>query len=544
MKDSIFWGVATIIFLLLIDLFLTKKKVVSSLLKIMKAVFKVTTALLACVFIARYLVCQQNGLGNFATDLQPICRHTEFSVGSLFDSKLVEGSAVSDYLVGKYSQSIKPLIERYPNSSLKRIMGYFYRFWYNIFSFLRLNELCCSLHSKLGPLLNHLRIAWYYLKPYTDNVKNVLENPFNSSTDWMKYGSFSADGTLTKPIFETDSETEDYEDDENENEDEDEDEDEDDVGIEDENKEYEFDGVQDGHGNSQLVTAAILQDLSKIIIGSNSHAELETYEAESLKMEYEAWIKAIDSKIHSAMALLDSEIQSVFEAEVRNKSIEITRNLDDLNTTVNEQLVFLDSKIKDINCTSKFDPVQNKIKYFDESGQVELEAYITKSSITSILKNYKIHLLDFEKSLFHSLDSFLTEMAKLAESIRLENVEVYEEWGDVMISQWSQRMAYMDVRGLHLEDQYDPAYIEENHSNWLRFMELKKKVISERNRLVKHDLDMTLILEWITKLKADFQNTKNNIQDTFLQRMNTADTLFKNRELKEQLEEEFVRQEH
>lgn len=90
----------------------------------------------------------------------------------------------------------------------------------------------------------------------------------------------------------------------------------------------------------------------------------------------------------------------------------------------------------------------------------------------------------------------------------------------------------------------DPAYIEENHSNWLRFMELKKKVISERNRLVKHDLDMTLILEWITKLKADFQNTKNNIQDTFLQRMNTADTLFKNRELKEQLEEEFVRQEH
>ncbi|KAJ4131363.1 Outer spore wall protein 7 [Fusarium falciforme] len=91
----------------------------------------------------------------------------------------------------------------------------------------------------------------------------------------MKYGSFSADGTLTKPIFETDSETEDYEDDENENEDEDEDEDEDDVGIEDENKEYEFDGVQDGHGNSQLVTAAILQDLSKIIIGSNSHAELK-----------------------------------------------------------------------------------------------------------------------------------------------------------------------------------------------------------------------------------------------------------------------------
>lgn len=113
-----------------------------------------------------------------------------------------------------------------------------------------------------------------------------------------------------------------------------------------------------------------------------------------------------------------------------------------------------------------------------------------------------------------------------------------------MISQWSQRMAYMDVRGLHLEDQYESCLYRRESFQLARFMELKKKVISERNRHVKHDLDMTLILEWITKLKADFQNTKNNIQDTFLQRMNTADTLFKNRELKEQLEEEFVRQEH
>ena len=59
-------------------------------------------------------------------------------------------------------------------------------------------------------------------RPYTDNVKNVLENPFNSSTNWMRYGSFSVDGTQTKAIFETDSETEDFED-------EDEDEDEDDA---------------------------------------------------------------------------------------------------------------------------------------------------------------------------------------------------------------------------------------------------------------------------------------------------------------------------
>ncbi|QHS73072.1 Osw7p [Saccharomyces paradoxus] len=505
----------------------------------MKAVFKVMTALLACLFIARYLVCQQNGLGNFATDLQPICQHTEFSVDSLFHSKLLEGSAVADYLVEKYSQSIRPLVEKYPNSPLRRIVAHLYRFWYNVFSFLRLKELCCSVHSKLGPLLNHLRIAWYYLKPYTDNVKNVLENPFNSSTNWMRYGSFSVDGTQTKAIFETDSETEDFED-----EDEDEDEDDADAEIEDGSNEYEFEEEQDDHENSQIVTAAILQDLSKIIIGSNSHIELETYEPQSLKMEYEAWIKAIDSKIHKAATLLDSEIQCVFETEMRNKSMEITSKLDDLNKTVCEQLRFLDLKIKDINCTSKFDPTQNKIKYFDETGQVELETYVTKSSITSILKNYKLHLLDFEKSLFRSLDSFLTEMAKLAESIRLENVEVYEEWGDIMVSQWSQRMAYMDIRSLHLKDQYDPEYIEENHFNWLRFMKLKKKVISERNHLVKHDLDMTSILEWITKLKTDFQGTKNNIQDTFLQRMNAADTLFKNRELKEQLEEEFVRQEH
>ena len=62
-------------------------------------------------------------------------------------------------------------------------------------------------------------------------------------------------------------------------------------------------------------------------------------------MEYEAWIKAIDSKIHKAATLLDSEIQCVFETEMRNKSMEITSKLDDLNKTVCEQLRFLDLKI-------------------------------------------------------------------------------------------------------------------------------------------------------------------------------------------------------
>ena len=153
----------------------------------------------------------------------------------------------------------------------------------------------------------------------------------------------------------------------------------------------------------------------------------------------------------------------MFETQVLNKSTDVASRLDDLNRTFSEQLVFLDSKIKDINCTSKFDPVQNKIKYFDNSGQFELETYVTKSSITSVLKNYKLYLSNFEESLFHTLDSFLSEMAEQAEFIRLENVEVYEEWADIMISQWSQRMAYLDIRSLHLKGQYDPESVSYTH---------------------------------------------------------------------------------
>ncbi|KOG99857.1 Osw7p DI49_1700 [Saccharomyces eubayanus] len=502
----------------------------------MKAIFKVLTALVACMVMIRYLICQQSGLAHSDMDLKPICQYTGFSVNSLLQHRMLEGSPVADYLVEKYSQSIRPFIKTYPDSVLGKMTGRLYCVWLKISSFLKLNELCCTLHSKLGPLLNHLRIAWYYLKPYTDNVKNVLESPFNSSTNWMRHGSFSVNGTHAKPIFETDSETEEEEDDEDadgvEHADNEEDED-----------EYELEEEYYDRGNSQVVTAAILQDMSRIIVGSDSYTDLETLEPEALKMEYEAWIKAVDSKVSSAITLLDSEIHSMFEAQALNKSMDVASRLDDLNRTFSEQLVFLDSKIKDINCTSKFDPVQNKIKYFDRSGRFELETYVTKSSITSILKNYKLHLSNFEESLFHTLDSFLSEMAKQAELIRLENVEVYEEWADVMISQWSQRMAYLDIRSLHLKNQYDPEYIDKNHSNWQDFMKLKKKVISERNHLIEHDLDMKLILESISDFKTDFQSIKEDIQAIFLQRMNTADALFKSRELKEQQEEEFVRQE-
>ena len=54
---------------------------------------------------------------------------------------------------------------------------------------------------------------------------------------------------------------------------------------------------------------------------------------------------------------------------------------------------------------------------------------------------------------------------------------------------------------------------------------------------------MKLILESISDFKADFHSIKEDIQAIFLQKMNTADALFKDRELKEQQEEEFVRQE-
>ncbi|CAI4062220.1 hypothetical protein SUVZ_06G0920 [Saccharomyces uvarum] len=503
----------------------------------MKVIFKVITALLACMVMIRYLVCQQSGLAHSAMDLNPICQYTGFSVDTLLQHRMLEGSPVADYLVEKYSQSIRPLIKTYPDSVLGKIMGHIYCVWLKISSFLKLNELCCTLHSKLGPLLNHLRIAWYYLKPYTDNVKNVLESPFNSSTNWMRHGSFSVNGTHGKPIFETDSETEEEEDEE----------DADDVeraDNEEDEDEYELEDEYYDRGNSQVVTAAILQDMSRIIVGSNGYTEMETLEPEALKMEYEAWIKAVDSKVSRAISLLDSEVHSMFKAQVLNKSTDVASRLDDLNRTFSEQLVFLDSKIKDINCSSRFDPVQNKIMYFDNSGQFELETYVTKSSITSVLKNYKLHLSNFEELLFHTLDSFLSEMAEQAEFIRLENVEVYEEWADIMISQWSQRMAYLDIRSLNLKGQYDPEYIDENHYNWRNFMKLKKKVISERNHLIEHDLDMNLILESISDFKTDFHSIKEDIQAIFLQRMNTADALFKNRELKEQQEEEFVRKEH
>lgn len=61
--------------------------------------------------------------------------------------------------------------------------------------------------------------------------------------------------------------------------------------------------------------------------------------------------------------------------------------------------------------------------------------------------------------------------------------------------------------------------------------------------MIEHDLDMKLVLESISDFKTDFQSIKEDIQAIFLQRMNTADALFKSRELKEQQEEEFVRQE-
>ncbi|SCU95464.1 LADA_0G15764g1_1 [Lachancea dasiensis] len=219
--------------------------------------------------------------------------------------------------------------------------------------------------------------------------------------------------------------------------------------------------------------------------------------------EFQAWSNTIKQKSLNTIQQFDSEIEDLVDEKLGEVQPRITVALQKFTNSSQHYYQTINRAILDVNCTMELDPETGEQLFFNKEGG-QLREYVTRPLVREFFAQAHEHVDKSLETTRALLESFVAEINSAVDQIRQEQLEVYEEWGDVMVSEWSKRMAYIDV--VAAMDSQDLN--QRQHDNWKQFLKLKKQVIATRDLLMEHAAN----LQPVEKVLTEVQYTLKAIQ--------------------------------
>lgn len=361
----------------------------------------------------------------------------------------------------------------------------------------KLDEVCSKIHARVGPFLEKVRFIWHYLRPLTERARSSVEQGYSelkskyySSTHWMSGGSFYEKTGSEEAVSVSDSESEVESDEEDE-------------------------GDLETSTMTSTVVVTVTMDEREVASPTDADVE-ELSELETLQDEFDAWSNLIDQKSSNIISMFNKDTEKASQAEIEKVEADIQHKTQELSQLAQEYFQKLTKSIQDINCTAELDPSTGELIYFDQSGTTQLATYITRPLVRAIFKAAHAELENRTQAIEHDLQQLTTRIEAVVKNTREDILELYEEWGDVMITEWSKRLAYVDVVAAHFgaNGAESPQQQDLSADNWKRFLQLKKQVISARDQLAEAPAELAafkkfinkaqLVLETVTKESGEY----------------------------------------
>ena len=163
-----------------------------------------------------------------------------------------------------------------------------------------------------------------------------------------------------------------------------------------------------------------------------------------LRREFEAWSRAISHKLQSSCSALHEENQQLIAQMTEEYNVSLTADTRVSLVRIEELLIDLTADVGHIDCTSEINRVTNEIIYYD-ANRNELTHYITRPYLRKQFEKVNNHLKQFRAESLHNLEALQELVRRELRSQKELFIEIYEEWGDVMVTEWSKRIAYADI---------------------------------------------------------------------------------------------------
>ncbi|CEP62963.1 uncharacterized protein LALA0_S06e07910g [Lachancea lanzarotensis] len=236
---------------------------------------------------------------------------------------------------------------------------------------------------------------------------------------------------------------------------------------------------------------------------TSSDTDLEVPLRDLVQDEFQAWSNTVAQKASNSESQLDLDIKDLKKSKLDEIRPHITALLKEISNATQQHFRLINNAMLDVNCTTDVDPETGEQLYFNREG-TQLRDYVTRPLMREFFSHAHAYVDDALERVRDVLERFVGEVNTDLDQLRQEHLEVYEEWGDVMVSEWSKRMAYVDVvAAMESED-----LSQRQHDNWKQFLKLKKQVISTRDALTKHAAD----LQDVEKFLKEIQFTLKAIQ--------------------------------
>ncbi|ODV74143.1 She10p CYBJADRAFT_189267 [Cyberlindnera jadinii NRRL Y-1542] len=216
----------------------------------------------------------------------------------------------------------------------------------------------------------------------------------------------------------------------------------------------------------------------------------------SLAEEISEWKRFIVESVQNIFKNFDTTISTMESEQIEEFQPKLSKALQDMTTKA--QLNFQEINKAIYNIDSKTVLLDNGDEAeVDRNGNI-IDHKITRQEIRDILAEKKDFLKERADAINILLRSFVSGLEAQAEEERTMIVDVYEEFAEVAINEFSKKMMYSSFASSF--DNLQKGGDGENVRDWKDYLKIKKDLISNRDVLIDKAVEFPLVEKLLSEI--------------------------------------------
>ncbi|EJS43862.1 she10p [Saccharomyces arboricola H-6] len=255
-----------------------------------------------------------------------------------------------------------------------------------------------------------------------------------------------------------------------------------------------------------------------------------------LQEDFDMWSETILQKTQDVIRLFEKDVSKFINGKLSEETKQFKSKFHSLDEVSKNFFSRISMAINDIDCIEGIDSETGEKIFFDKSGTTQISHYITRELVREYFNETRTTLDGQTHAMEEELSHITKEIEKQVNAIREENVEVFEEWGDIIVNEWSKRMAYVDVINAHMGAADDTTSDEEeakSSANWKKFLKGKKQIIESRDKLAHHPANFSPVDEFRRRVQKKILSFTQESGEFLYILRSKANLQFQERERKE-----------
>ena len=211
----------------------------------------------------------------------------------------------------------------------------------------------------------------------------------------------------------------------------------------------------------------VLPSDTDIIINNTRITQLSEYPLSSDQIEFILWENTVNMKLKPLLTDYSTELTTELKDMIEEFEFSVLRpHMDSSHQSFNDEFLQLQQLLSGIN----------------RRDQERYHSYITRPSLRRVFYNISQHIQSYNDDTIQKLELFEGNTLRNLEDFQRYKLTLFEEWGDSIITEWSERLGINDITGTS-SSSFDLE-------TWRKFVQMKSRVIQAREALVRHKPDL------------------------------------------------------